>query len=79
MSAPNFRLKGSGWYETDFKSANRRNLADSGEGEKADKAGKEKEKAKADDRKVEGPKKERKAEKKPDQPAKKPSGDDKAA
>ena len=29
MSAPVFRLKGSGWYETDFKSdkENRRNLA----------------------------------------------------
>ena len=30
MSAPVFRLKGSGWYETDFKSEqdNKRNLAD---------------------------------------------------
>jgi len=27
LSAPNFRLKGSGWYETDFKKDNRRNLA----------------------------------------------------
>lgn len=29
ISAPNFRLKGSGWYETDFKSDNesKRNLA----------------------------------------------------
>jgi hypothetical protein len=29
MSAPVFRLKGSGWYETDFKSdkENKRNLA----------------------------------------------------
>lgn len=26
MSAPVFRLKGSGWYETDFKSENKRNL-----------------------------------------------------
>lgn len=34
LSAPRFRLKGSGWYETDFKSAadKRRNLA----GEKSD-------------------------------------------
>ena len=30
LSAPNFRLKGSGWYETDFKTDNRRNLADAG-------------------------------------------------
>lgn len=31
LSAPRFRLKGSGWYETDFKgkSDKRRNLADS--------------------------------------------------
>ncbi len=31
MSAPRFRLKGSGWYETDFKSDNKRNLADGGD------------------------------------------------
>jgi len=29
ISAAGFRLKGSGWYETDFKSGNRRNLAES--------------------------------------------------
>jgi putative FmdB family regulatory protein len=34
MSAPSFRLKGGGWYETDFKSGEKRNLADSGKGEK---------------------------------------------
>lgn len=27
ISAAGFRLKGSGWYETDFKTGNRRNLA----------------------------------------------------
>lgn len=32
ISAPQFRLKGSGWYETDFKKDRRRNLADSPEG-----------------------------------------------
>lgn len=32
ISAAGFRLKGSGWYETDFKSGNRRNVADSGGG-----------------------------------------------
>ena len=26
LSAPKFRLKGSGWYETDFKTGNKRNL-----------------------------------------------------
>lgn len=29
VSAAGFRLKGNGWYETDFKSGNKRNLADS--------------------------------------------------
>ncbi len=31
ISAPSFRLKGSGWYETDFKSDNKRNLAGDGD------------------------------------------------
>lgn len=31
VSAPRFRLKGGGWYETDFKTENRRNLADGGD------------------------------------------------
>ena len=26
LSAPKFRLKGSGWYETDFKTGSKRNL-----------------------------------------------------
>ena len=30
VSAAGFRLSGSGWYETDFKSGNKKNLADSG-------------------------------------------------
>jgi putative FmdB family regulatory protein len=29
ISAPGFRLSGSGWYETDFKSSKQRNLAES--------------------------------------------------
>ena len=37
VSAPNFRLKGSGWYETDFKKDNKRNLADDGGKPKSDK------------------------------------------
>lgn len=38
ISAPSFRLKGSGWYETDFKSDKdkQRNLADSGGAGKGD-------------------------------------------
>lgn len=30
VSAPSFRLKGGGWYETDFKQDKRRNIAESG-------------------------------------------------
>ncbi len=30
ISAAGFRLKGSGWYETDFKSGSKKNIADSG-------------------------------------------------
>ena len=38
VSAPNFRLKGAGWYETDFKDdkENRRNLAGAEEESKSD-------------------------------------------
>lgn len=39
LSAPRFRLKGTGWYETDFKKDNQRNLAGEKEpGKKDDKA-----------------------------------------
>ena len=34
LSAPSFRLKGGGWYETDFKSGKKKNLADGGKDEK---------------------------------------------
>jgi putative FmdB family regulatory protein len=38
ISAPRFRLKGEGWYETDFKKDNQRNLSSSdGETAKKDK------------------------------------------
>ena len=40
VSAVAFRLKGSGWYETDFKSDNRKNLAGDRDGAKSgDKSG----------------------------------------
>ena len=41
ISAPSFRLKGQGWYETDFKSDKdkKRNLADSGDKPAKDKGG----------------------------------------
>lgn len=31
LSAPVFRLKGSGWYETDFKTGAKKNVSDSGD------------------------------------------------
>ncbi len=39
LSAPGFRLKGGGWYETDFKTGKKKNLA----GESANKEGGSKE------------------------------------
>jgi len=45
LSAPRFRLKGEGWYETDFKKDNQRNL----HGDKEDKPKKDKD-AKKDDK-----------------------------
>ncbi|TWI02775.1 putative FmdB family regulatory protein [Luteimonas cucumeris] len=40
LTAPSFRLSGSGWYETDFKKDGdkKRNLAEGGEGAKKDSA-----------------------------------------
>jgi putative FmdB family regulatory protein len=32
VSAAAFRLKGAGWYETDFKTGNKKNLVGGGEG-----------------------------------------------
>lgn len=32
VSSPSFRLKGQGWYETDFKTSNRRHLAGDADG-----------------------------------------------
>ena len=31
LSAPVFRLKGSGWYETDFKTGSKKNVSDAGD------------------------------------------------
>ena len=37
LSAPRFRLKGKGWYETDFKTGDKRNIAGDTETKKVDK------------------------------------------
>jgi len=59
MSAVGFRLKGGGWYETDFKSGNKRNLI--GEGDKP--AVETKEKKEGKDKKAVEPAKETAAKK----------------
>ena len=33
LSAPVFRLKGGGWYETDFKTGKKKNVSESGDGD----------------------------------------------
>ena len=43
LSAPVFRLKGGGWYETDFKTGDRKNVVGNGESDKSEsKAGDDK-------------------------------------
>ncbi len=79
VSAPKFRLKGEGWYETDFKKDNQRNLADSGEAKAESKGNGDKKPA---DGKAEKGGSETKSEtkKSADKPQKKKSpGDGKAA
>ena len=50
LSAPRFRLKGKGWYETDFKKDNQRNLAGDTDPAKADKKTDEKADKKTDEK-----------------------------
>jgi putative FmdB family regulatory protein len=71
MSAAGFRLKGGGWYETDFKSAGKRHLADSG---KDKPVGDAKAESKSTDTK-----KESKDKPVADKPAKPAAGGDKTA
>lgn len=47
VSAAAFRLKGGGWYETDFKSGNKKNIAGGAEKGEASKSAKTKDSAKA--------------------------------
>ncbi len=48
LSAPRFRLKGQGWYETDFKKDNQRNLHGEKEASKKDDKTPDKKSDKAD-------------------------------
>lgn len=50
LSAPRFRLKGQGWYETDFKADNQRNLAGEKEASKTDEKSAAKPSNKPDDK-----------------------------
>ena len=51
ISAPRFRLKGDGWYETDFKKDNQRNLAKSdNDAGKSGKSDSKKDSAKSSDK-----------------------------
>jgi predicted nucleic acid-binding Zn ribbon protein len=47
LSAPRFRLKGKGWYETDFKTGDKRNIAGDTETKKVDKKDKSAAKSKS--------------------------------
>ena len=58
VSAPSFRLKGGGWYETDFKTGSKKNIVDT----KDEKPNKPKEETKTIDQS-----KSKKPEKKPKQ------------
>ena len=72
LTAPAFRLAGSGWYETDFKKDGdrKRNLADKSEPAKAE--GKTEASAKTESAKPAGDPKPSKEKKSADKPAKKP-------
>lgn len=72
ISAAAFRLKGSGWYETDFKKDNKRNLADTSGKDTSDK------KSSGSDGKINGKSATESSSKKPDsgtaeKPAAKPA------
>jgi putative FmdB family regulatory protein len=56
LSAPKFRLKGSGWYETDFKTGDKRNLAESGNSNSAGSSGKSSEAKKPENGKADSKK-----------------------
>ena len=54
VTAAAFRLTGGGWYETDFKSGNKKNVHDSGEASKSGGKASDKAAAKAGDKPAAG-------------------------
>jgi putative FmdB family regulatory protein len=65
LTAPAFRLKGSGWYETDFKKDGKKNLHDSDDKPKEKKADADADKGKAKDSKTDKPSPDKKPDAKP--------------
>jgi putative FmdB family regulatory protein len=53
VSAAGFRLKGGGWYETDFKKGSKKNLHDTGAKDEAKKGGEKQDATKPDSAKKE--------------------------
>jgi len=66
LSAPRFRLKGSGWYETDFKNDKRRNIAESDSAPAEKKGDKSESKSESKPESKSDKKPEQKADKKPE-------------
>ena len=54
VTAAAFRLKGGGWYETDFKSGKKKNVHDTGDATKSDSKSSEKTAAKTGDKPAAG-------------------------
>ena len=52
VSAAAFRLKGGGWYETDFKTSDRRNVSDSEQSKKTESSEKSASKESGDKKKI---------------------------
>lgn len=73
LSAPRFRLKGKGWYETDFKTGDKKNLHEVGAGKGDKKDAKDDGGKKAGDKKADAPA----SSKKEATPAKKTASDNK--
>ena len=64
VSAASFRLKGGGWYETDFKTGDKKQLADSGGDSKVSDSKSSKTGSKATDSKADKPSKSKVSESK---------------
>jgi putative FmdB family regulatory protein len=65
VSAPQFRLKGTGWYETDFKKDNKKRLVETGDGKPAAEAKTDKADKTATEKAAKPEKKEQATAKKP--------------